>query len=91
MAAAGVEMFNPNEDSGTNAEGFAAAKLAIALGVVDVNELNALGEAAIHGAVHRSSDEIITLLADNGARPDLKNRKGFTPCRSPTARTSSSA
>lgn len=78
MAAAGVDMFNPNEDSGTNAEGLAVLKIIVGLGY-DPNAMNKSGEAALHGAVHRGSNEIIKLLVDNGADVGLKNKKGFTP------------
>ncbi len=79
MVAAGVDMFNPNEDSGTDAEGLAALKLALELGkgTFDVNELNKTGEAALHGAMHRNSTEIIRVLVDAGAKLDLKNKRGL--------------
>ena len=79
MAAAGVEMFNPNEDSGTNADGLAALRVAIAIGAGDINGINLKGETALHGAVHRASNEIIQLLVDNGARLDIENEDGLTP------------
>jgi ankyrin repeat protein len=78
-AAAGVEMFNPNEDSGTNADGLAALKVALALDAGDINALSRNGDAPLHGAVHRGSNEIIQLLIDHGAKVDIKNRKGLTP------------
>ncbi len=80
MVAAGVDMFNPNEDSGTDAEGLAALKLALELGKgkFDVNELNRSGEAALHGAMHRNSTEIVRVLVEAGAKLDLKNKKGLT-------------
>lgn len=79
MVAAGVDMFNPNEDSGTDAEGLAALRLALELGKgkFDVNELNKNGEAALHGAMHRSSPEFIRVLVDAGAKLDLKNKRGL--------------
>ncbi|MGE3579451.1 MAG: ankyrin repeat domain-containing protein [Vicinamibacterales bacterium] len=81
MVAAGVDMFNPNEDSGTDAEGIAALKLALELGKgkFDVNETNKAGEAALHGAMHRNSPEFIRILVDAGAKLDLKNKKGLVP------------
>ncbi|MDO8794810.1 MAG: ankyrin repeat domain-containing protein [Vicinamibacterales bacterium] len=80
MVAAGVDMFNPNEDSGTDAEGLAALKLALELGKgkFDVNELNRSGEAALHGAMHRNSTEIVRVLVEAGAKLDLQNKKGLT-------------
>lgn len=81
MVAAGVDMFNPNEDSGTDAEGIAALKLALALGkgAFDVNEVNKAGDAALHGAMHRNSPEFIRILVDAGARLDLKDKRGLLP------------
>jgi ankyrin repeat protein len=81
MVAAGVDMFNPNEDSGTDAEGIAALKLALELGKgkFDVNEMNKTGEAALHGAMHRNSPEFIRILVDAGAKLDLKNKRGLMP------------
>ena len=79
MGAAGVEMFNPNEDSGTNADGLAALRVAVALGAGDIDGINLKGETALHGAVHRASNEIIQFLVDNGARLDIENKDGLTP------------
>lgn len=79
MVASGVDMFNPNEDSGTDAEGLAALKLALELGKgkFDVNETNRAGEAALHGAMHRNSTAIVKVLVDAGAKLDLKNKRGL--------------
>ncbi len=61
MAAAGVEMFNPNEDSGTDADGFAALQLAMALGAGDINEQNKKGNTPLHGAVFRATTDAVKL------------------------------
>ena len=53
-------------------------RLAIELGG-DVNAVNAMGLAAVHGAANRGSDDIIELLAKNGASLDLKDKEGRTP------------
>ena len=74
MAAAGVEMFNPNEDSGTDADGFAALQLAVALGAGDINAVNKNGDTALHGAVFRATTDAITFLVERGARLDVKNK-----------------
>jgi len=81
MVAAGVDMFNPNEDSGTDAEGLAALTLALELGKgkFDVNELNKTGDAALHGAMHRNSAAIVRVLVEAGAKLDLKNKRGLVP------------
>ena len=74
MAAAGVEMFNPNEDSGTDADGLAALKLAVELGAGDINAANKDGNTALHGAVFRTTTDAIKFLVETGARLDVKNK-----------------
>jgi ankyrin repeat protein len=74
MAAAGVEMFNPNEDSGTDADGLAALKLAVELGAGDINAANKDGNTALHGAVFRATTDAIKFLVEKGARLDVKNK-----------------
>lgn len=78
MAAAGVDMFGPNEDSGTNEEGLEALMITLALGD-DVKTVNASGDTALHGAAYRGSTEMLQLLVDGGAGLDSKNKAGFTP------------
>ena len=78
MAAAGVEMFNPNEDSGTNEEGLAAVEVALELGN-DVNATNSDGDTPMHGAAWRGSNEIILRLVEAGAELNLENNRGYTP------------
>lgn len=73
MAAAGVEMANPNEDSGTDADALAALRLAIALGG-DVNAVNKNGDTALHGAVYRATTDAIRFLVERGARLDVRNK-----------------
>jgi ankyrin repeat protein len=79
MATAGVEMFNPNEDSGTDADALAALKVALTLGAGDINAVNAAGDFAIHGAIHRPSTDLLKFLIDHGAKLDVKNKRGMTP------------
>ena len=55
-----------------------AVKLARELGN-DVNAVNSMGLAAIHGAANRGANDVIEYLAANGARLDLKDREGRTP------------
>ena len=78
MVAAGVEMFNPNEDSGTNEEGLECVKIALEAGG-DVNQANKSGDTPLHGAAWRGANEIIQLLVDKGAKLDAKNKAGLTP------------
>ena len=78
MAASGVEMFNPNEDSGTNEEALEAVRFALTLDS-DVNRPNKQGETPLHGAAWRGANEIIQLLVDNGAKLDARSKRGSTP------------
>ena len=64
MAAAGVEMINPNEDSGTDADGFAALRLAVALGAGDINAANKNGDTPLHGAVFRTTTDAISFSSN---------------------------
>jgi ankyrin repeat protein len=81
MLAAGFgRKFNQNADSqeyerGTEAELFEAVKLCVDLGL-DVNAVNAQGEAAMHVA---AGESIVRFLAQHGARLDAKNKQGRTP------------
>lgn len=67
MVAAGVGIYNVGESPGTNAEALEAVRLAWALGG-DVVAVNDYGYTALHGAAHRGAPEIVTFLADRGAR-----------------------
>ena len=78
MAAAGVNwVFNQTYDEG-QAHLLEAVKLCYELGL-DVNAVNSMGLTALHGAANRGSDEIITFLAEKGARLDFKDKEGRTP------------
>jgi ankyrin repeat protein len=55
-----------------------AVKLAHSLGN-DVNAVNSMGIAAIHGAANRGANDVIEYLAANGARLDVRDREGRTP------------
>lgn len=55
-----------------------AVQLCLELGF-DVNAVNQMGLAAVHGAANRGSDDIIELLASRGARLDVKDKEGRTP------------
>src|SRR5690606_39175225 len=55
-----------------------AVKLCLDLGM-DVNHVNSMGLAAIHGAANRGSDDIIRLLVEHGARLDIQDKEGRTP------------
>jgi ankyrin repeat protein len=55
-----------------------AVQLCLELGF-DVNAVNQMGLAAVHGAANRGSDDVIELLATRGARLDVPDKEGRTP------------
>jgi ankyrin repeat protein len=78
MVAAGVnwavaETFDLGQDALLE-----AVKLAHSLGN-DVNAVNSMGVAAIHGAANRGANDVIEYLAANGARLDVADAQGRTP------------
>jgi ankyrin repeat protein len=80
MVAAGVGIWAPGENPGTHDEALAAVKLAFEVGGGKVNDIDKNGETALHGAVYRGGAlPVIQFLADNGARLDVRNKKGLTP------------
>jgi ankyrin repeat protein len=78
MAAAGVNWVPAQTYSEAPAMWLKAVELCLELGG-DVNAVNQMGLAAIHGAANRGSDDIIELLARRGARLDLADKEGRTP------------
>ena len=76
MAAAGVAMRNPNQDAGLDADSLVALKLAISLGAGDINAVNKDGDTAVHGAIFRQTQENVRVLAEAGAKLDVKNKRG---------------
>ena len=80
MAAAGVGIWAPGENPGTDDEAVAALKLAFEAGSNDVNVINDNGDTAMHGAVYRAgSIAMLSFLLEKGAKPDVRNNKGWTP------------
>lgn len=80
MAAAGVGIWAPGENPGTHEEALAAAKLAHEVGGGDINDVDANGETALHGAVYRGGAiPVITWLAEQGAKLDAANDNGWLP------------
>jgi len=80
MAAAGVGIWAPGENPGTHEEALAAVKLAFEAGGGAVNDVDADGETALHGAVYRGGAiPLIQFLAHQGAALDAVNAKGWTP------------
>jgi ankyrin repeat protein len=78
MAAAGVNwVVNQTFDEGAR-NLLAAVELCYELGN-DVNAVNTMGIAAIHGAANRGSNDIIEFLAAHGARVDVPDAQRRTP------------
>ncbi len=78
MVAAGVNWaVDETYDEGPAAL-LEAVKLTHALGN-DVNAVNSMGVAAIHGAANRGANDVIEYLAANGARLDIADKQGRTP------------
>jgi len=83
MAAAGVGVYSPGEDPGTEAEAIEAVKVALDLGG-DVNAIDKNGDTAMHGAAYKHFPAVVKLLVDAGATIDVwntENKHGWTPLR----------
>jgi ankyrin repeat protein len=78
MVAAGVNWAVAETFDHGNEALLGAVKLAHSLGN-DVNAVNSMGVAAIHGAANRGANDVIEYLAANGARLDLADAEGRTP------------
>jgi uncharacterized protein len=78
MAAAGVNWVVGQTYSESPARWVEAVQLCLETGA-DVNAVNAMGLAAVHGAANRGSDDVIELLARRGAKLDLADKEGRTP------------
>jgi ankyrin repeat protein len=78
MMAAGVNWVIGQTFSESMGAYLDAVKLCLDLGF-DVNAVNQMGLAAVHGAANRGSDDIIELLASRGARLDIADKEGRTP------------
>jgi ankyrin repeat protein len=80
MVAAGVGIWAPGENPGTEEEALAAVKLAHDVGGGLATDVDKNGETALHGAIYRAgSMAIAAFLIDKGAKLDVKNAKGWTP------------
>jgi ankyrin repeat protein len=77
MFAAGVGYRDKNT-RGSESEALEALKVALAQGL-DLNQANAKGETALHGAALRGADSIVQFLVEHGAQLDAKTKQGFTP------------
>ncbi len=78
MAAAGVDLNFLGEDTGTHDDAFEAVKVALAF-PHDIAAANKNGDTALHGAARRGAIPIVQLLIAEGAKLDVKTRRGLTP------------
>ena len=80
MAAAGVGIWAPGENPGTDEEALAAVKLAFEAGGGSATDVDKNGETALHGAIYRAgSIAVARFLIEKGASLDVQNNKGWTP------------
>jgi uncharacterized protein len=78
MAAAGINWVVAQTFSRSDKEYLEAATLCLERGA-DVNAVNSQGFTAMHGAANRGFDAMIKLLAEHGAKLDVKDKQGRTP------------
>ena len=83
MVAAGVALFNPGEDAGSQPEDMAERLQAVKFCVEelgqDVNAVSTENETALHGAVYLGFIPVVEYLVEKGARLGVKNDRGWTP------------
>jgi uncharacterized protein len=78
MAAAGINWIPAQTFSHSEAKYVEAVTLCLEKGA-PVNATNSLGLAAIHGAANRGWVSVVQILADHGAKLDVKDSAGRTP------------
>ena len=66
------------ESGADEQQALAAVKMLLDLGA-DVSLANSAGNTVVHAAVGRKDTSVVQLLADHGARLDVKNKRGQTP------------
>ena len=78
LVAAGVGIWSSSESPGSAGEALEAVKLMVELGDA-VTAVDDNGDAALHGAVMRGSEELVLYLLEQGAALNPVNEKGWTP------------
>ncbi|HEX7081344.1 MAG TPA: ankyrin repeat domain-containing protein [Gammaproteobacteria bacterium] len=80
MAAAGLGTQEQDTTGRYKTEAQAIESIRILMDAgLDVNEVDARGRTAVHGAALQGYDDVIRFLAANGARLDVEDGDGFTP------------
>jgi len=77
LFAAGIG-YRDKQTKGSDSDALEALKLCMEQGL-DINQANAKGETALHGAANRGSDVLVKFLVEHGAKLDVKSNPGFTP------------
>jgi ankyrin repeat protein len=77
MMAAG-QGWRDNRSVGTDNDSIDTIKVLLATALVDINEMNAAGETALHAAATRGSDAVVKFLVESGARLDIKDKANRT-------------
>lgn len=80
MAAAGVNWTVAQTYTESDESSLEAVRLCLELGL-DVNATNSMGLTALLGAANRGFNDMIVLLAENGARLDVRDAVGRTALR----------
>jgi ankyrin len=75
--AAGVG-YRDKQTKGTDAEALEALVVCVDQGM-DIDQSDAKGATALHGAASRGADTIVKYLVEHGAKLDAKTKRGFTP------------
>ena len=79
MAAAGLG--SKEEDTvgrrKTEKQSIEAIKVCLEAGV-DINAVDGRGQTALYGAALQGYDEVVKFLLAHGAKPDIKDQRGFT-------------
>ena len=78
MAASGINWIPAQTFTRSESDYVEAVKLCLERGA-PVNATNSLGLAAIHGAANRGWVSVIQILADHGAKLDVKDAAGRSP------------
>ena len=81
LVAAGVGSSAPEEEAGSPVECAAAVEFLLELGL-DINQVDANGETAMHGAAYKNAPEVVYLLNERGADINTwntNNKRDRTP------------